>query len=225
MILTLSAAAMYFLGWRYCTAFFAYFGINSSFIEMDTNQVVATTWPILFIVGSVLIHVWPREDQGEAANGGLIFSAASVLRGLAMAVLWALLVTKEGRTWVAIPVGVATVAAFLLTEGTAFGRRTWLELRVPSLFHALFLALLCLVLLGSLYDALGKTAAARFVSERRGAVIRFHIQGGTDAPQEGLLIAHMKGKYFVYGRASADKKPRVYIIDDSIAEAAVIIPK
>jgi hypothetical protein len=225
VILTLTAAAMYLLGWQYCSSFYGYFGIGSSFIELDTNQVVALTWPIVFIVGSVLIQVWPREDQGERANRGVILSASSILRALALAVLWVVFFTQTRRPWVAMVVLVATVAAFLLTYGTAFGRKKWLEFRVPSLFHAWFYALACLILLNLFYDTLGSTLAALAVSHPQGAPVRFHFQGVADAPQEGMLIAHMKGKYFVYGRTAADKKPRTYIIGDSIVETAVITPR
>ena len=224
VVLGLCSAVTYALAWAYWQAYYGELGIDQSFIDLSPEKALATAWPALllplFVVAFAFVFAELDRYEGRLKRPG-DFAGRVLLWSLLYA---SLLVLNLFTGFTSRPAWFYLVlAALLLILWATRGMDVAKVFRSSP--HRVFTALvLVLIMLTWFYAQMG-VRQARKLREGDARRIRLHLEGRPDLPTEGMLIAHMNGRYFLWGRARREEVMKTYVIDDSIAPSAEILPQ
>ncbi len=221
VFLTVASSILYILGWTYWTQYFKYFGIDPSFIDLSFHQLIATTWWFAYSFALIIYAV--IDHDGQESMGRVSISGYNFLLAV-FALLSGFLFTLLIPLWLKITIAVALFLLLMVCKPKLKQKKLNLDKKLSGISGKIAFSMLLLSLALLLNIHLGNRHAKGKV-ELNGNVDRISIEvkGNTQPPKQAVLIAHMKGKYFICMPKKEGAKPETIIINDDVVERATIL--
>jgi hypothetical protein len=253
IFITLGSGVLYVYGGFAWVAYFRYFGIHLSFMDLTFHQIIVSTWPFVFLFVFIPFYFTDRGknekkliDRVSISAYSIImtvFSSAIVLAAVRIFDIKILIPTWIKMivpTWLCILIAIFTLIILVFPKYfrnklekifNAFNfkleiKRIYLNeyLRDTRKKIFYFAFAFFLMLMFSFY--VGEIGANRIKLNSNSDRITIKVSDEEkQPPEEAILIAHMKNRYFICEPVKENEKPKTMIINDSDVISVEIIKK
>ena len=206
--ITILGILIYYLGWKYWEAYYSYFGIQSSLIEISFEKIIITTWSR--IIGLLLIFFIFWEDfwkkkQNEYAIGPISIALSLIVLGH---------IDFEYSIYIQLAIVIISVVAYLILRKREFTYSTVSRTKFLS-FLGVFI-----YLFGIFYYAKnGKKEAQKFYNHFEDNI---NITTSNGEFISGKLITFMSGKFFLVTEDFKCKKHIIIVEESQIITSELI---
>jgi len=208
--LTIGGILLYVFGWMYWTKYFSTLNINSSYINLSFEKIIATTWLlILNVIGGFLIsihHFFERKESDLDAMSSIYVIICSIFILIGYA--------TNDNFWYTLLLGFfllyAIVMKVMIKTGKKFGRMS------KNIFINISIVLIFLAS-SIYYNYKGEKDAKKMLEDYEENVeIRLNINSEIIS---GKFITFMNEKYFLILENSKCKKELIVINNEQVFSA------
>ncbi len=224
VIFTATTGYIYILGWDYWNAYLNYFGIDSTFLTLSVNQIIASTWFVfLLFVLIYLFAVLRIKSSDDNTNQKIIVNRVIILLiGFFICISTfynKLLLYRYNLICWKIIFWFSVILLFLAfvikiekeTDGT-------LEITKNNIIFFFLFIIGC----SGFYFRNEGLDKAKYLENRTKQKITIELKESYQTDLIDLiLIAHMDGKYFVYKPPFTSNHKVIIINDDQIKRVLI----
>ncbi|MFD2943257.1 hypothetical protein [Flavobacterium notoginsengisoli] len=204
-VITVGGIILYQMGWIYWTSYFSALSINSSFVEMSFEKLIATTWNIsVLIIFSFSISAVHAYD-----STGSRIDAHTAIATIILAVLC---VFEKYFNNVIFPI-LLTGAVFLFCLYLFLAPKFKIPSRSFDKRIFIYFSLLIMYLVSFfVYSAKGRNDAEKLVKDSKNPDMEIFCNDGSRT--RGRFISSMNGRYFILAKDEKGKM-HTFIFSDS----------
>jgi hypothetical protein len=213
ILLTISAAFLYFLGWLYWQSYFAYFNIPVTFFDITFEQVAAFSGSMMLPFCFILLWLLIQHFANEPAFFSGTFGSVMICLFIISLILTTNILFDSYATMTLLQtgIGVYMLIIFVLTKGP------WSKHLINKPSAYLFILMLIMGVLVITVAGLGRYEAMEVAAGKsKNARITLSTKSSLQPDPNAILIGHIKDKYVIcWPRKNSEATIKVIIVHDS----------